>query len=87
MRSHWYETSERRINAALDALPPGADEKAIVKAVREAYPFGPRQHHPYKQWLKAQRQILHKRFPAIFPSERTKAMEPGEGLFSTEVSP
>jgi hypothetical protein len=29
----------------------GKDEKEIVKALRDAYPFGPRKHHPYKIWL------------------------------------
>ena len=27
------------------------DEKALRKALREAYPFGPRKFHPYKIWL------------------------------------
>jgi hypothetical protein len=29
----------------------GQGEKEIRKALREAYPFGPRQYHPYKVWL------------------------------------
>lgn len=28
----------------------GQDEKAIKRALRDAYPFGPRQYHPYKIW-------------------------------------
>jgi hypothetical protein len=29
----------------------GQDEKVIRKALRDAYPFGARQYHPYKIWL------------------------------------
>ena len=29
----------------------GQDEKAIRKALRDAYQFGPREYHPYKVWL------------------------------------
>lgn len=28
----------------------GQDEKAVRKALREAYPFGERANHPYKIW-------------------------------------
>lgn len=27
------------------------DMKALRKALREAYPFGPRAYHPYRVWL------------------------------------
>lgn len=29
----------------------GADEKTVKQALKDAYPFGPRQYHPYKIWL------------------------------------
>ena len=29
----------------------GQDDKAIRKALKEAYPFGERNYHPYKIWL------------------------------------
>lgn len=29
----------------------GQDERSIRKALREAYPFGPRVHWPYKVWI------------------------------------
>lgn len=28
-----------------------SDRKALNKALRDAYPFGERAHHPYKVWL------------------------------------
>lgn len=39
------------IIAEVLAANVGADEKTIRAALFEAYPFGPRQHHPYKIWL------------------------------------
>lgn len=36
------------------------DEKALRKALREAYPFGERQYHPYKIWCDEVRRQLHK---------------------------
>ena len=39
------------------------DEKAIKAALFAAYPFGPREYHPYKIWLseiKAQRRLPFK---------------------------
>ena len=35
-----------------------AQKKAIIKAVREAYPFGKRELHPYKIWCSAVNEIL-----------------------------
>lgn len=29
----------------------GRPEESIRKALHDAYPFGPRAHHPYKTWL------------------------------------
>jgi hypothetical protein len=29
----------------------GQSEEAITRALFEAYPFGPREYHPYKVWL------------------------------------
>jgi hypothetical protein len=46
------DTPQTRYAAALrilNALPPDAD----ARAVREAYPWGDRAHHPYKAWLRA----------------------------------
>lgn len=54
----------------------GQDEKAIRKALKEAYPFGERKYHPYKIWLdeiKVQRGLRtfgHK--PEPVPENQTK---------------
>lgn len=58
----------------------GEDEKVIKKALRDAYPFGPRRYFPYKCWLdeiRRQRGILKK---------RDRAPEEQMGLFGKEGS-
>lgn len=37
------------------------DLAALRKAIREAYPFGPRAHHPYKIWLDEVQKATHGR--------------------------
>jgi hypothetical protein len=41
----------RPIVAEVLRATSGQDEAAIRKALRDAYPFGQREHHPYKIWL------------------------------------
>ena len=41
----------RPIIAKVLAETKGQDEKAIKAALFDAYPFGPREYHPYKIWL------------------------------------
>lgn len=48
--SHWRETSARIIKKVLEETK-GQDEKAIKKALKEAYPFGIKSMHPYQVWL------------------------------------
>lgn len=45
----WRDRAKRVIRDVLAAMPD-ADLKQRRAALREAYPFGPRQHHPYKIW-------------------------------------
>lgn len=53
----------------------GQDEKAIRKALKDAYPFGERQYHPYKIWLdeikvqRGKRKFGHK--PTPIPKNQT----------------
>ena len=63
----WSEESRRRVAECLSSLPEGTPEKACRAALRVAYPFGPRQHWPYKAWSKAARAALAVRFPAAPP--------------------
>lgn len=56
----WREIARPIIAKVLSATK-GLQEKEIKKALFDAYPFGPREYHPYKIWLseiKAQRRPL-----------------------------
>ena len=50
MISHWRKISAPIIAKVL-ADSKGQPDADIRAALRDAYPFGPRQHHPYKIWL------------------------------------
>lgn len=50
MSSYWRERA-RPIVAEVLRATKGKPEKEVRKALRDAYPFGPRSHHPYKIWL------------------------------------
>lgn len=54
-------TAIGRIHAGLPAEAIYADR---VAALRDGYPFGTREHHPYKAWLAAQRAYLARYRPA-----------------------
>jgi hypothetical protein len=68
-RSEWRRQSRRVIEAVLKDVPADAPEKAVREAVSAAYPFGRREHHPYKMWLVEVRHALRQRFPPR-PSEQ-----------------
>lgn len=48
--SRWRKIASPIVTRVLDETR-GQSEKEIRAALREAYPFGPRSHHPYKIWL------------------------------------
>lgn len=54
----------------------GQPEKAIRKALKEAYPFGMRKYHPYKIWLsEIQIQRGKRKFgrsPEVVPENQAK---------------
>ena len=54
----WYDEA-RNVIATIDATLPRDTSLAQRRAaVRSAYPWGPRENHPYKSWCKAQREYL-----------------------------
>jgi hypothetical protein len=65
----WREQA-RPIIAAVIARFNGEDSSALRSALRAAYPFGPREYHPYKIWLSEIRRQLNK--------ERDKRRTKGE---------
>ncbi len=48
--SHWRNVAYPIIRDVLDDYRVHG-EKALRKALRDAYPFGERKYHPYKIWL------------------------------------
>lgn len=54
----------------------GQDEKAIRKALREAYPFGALSHHPYKVWCE---EIRVQRFGKKSKPRKQKGQPVGAG--------
>lgn len=73
----WQWRAWQVIDEVHASLSADASFEDRVKALKDAYPFGERRHHPYKMWLRAQRQYLcryeppsdTKRFP-LSPLER-----------------
>jgi len=56
--SYWKERALKVINATLQQIPEGTQEKDIRKALSAAYPFGQRQYHPYKVWCATVNEVL-----------------------------
>lgn len=54
----WSQMAVEAINVALKVLPENATSDEKKKAIDAAYPFGPRQYHPYKIWLKRRKEAL-----------------------------
>lgn len=59
----------------------GKSEKEIRTALREAYPFGTKQHHPYKIWLDEIDRQMHPRnhlkpFSTIEPNPNQTVLFP-----------
>jgi len=46
-----WRTEARAVIAKVRADNPGVTGPALKKLANAAYPFGPRQYHPYKIWL------------------------------------
>lgn len=61
--SNWRIRSRQVIQRVLAALPADATEKQKRQAISDAYPFGTREHHPYKCWLIEVKAALGTRHP------------------------
>lgn len=57
---NWSERARTVIGEIHARLPKDASYRDRVAALREGYPFGARENHPYKAWLRAQREYLGK---------------------------
>ena len=50
MISHWRRLAAPIIARVLSEFK-GKPQAEVRAALRKAYPFGPREHHPYRIWL------------------------------------
>lgn len=48
--SRWRNIARAIISRVIEETK-GQSNKAVREALRKAYPFGERRHHPYKIWL------------------------------------
>lgn len=76
----WREKARPIIARILvQARDEGWEERQIRAALRSAYPFGPRQHHPYKIWLdEIRRQRKGSRPKKERPAD-PETLDPGQG--------
>lgn len=74
MKSDWRERARPIVEQVLKETA-GKTEKEIRKALREAYPFGQRKHHPYKIWLdeiavqRGKKKPKPKKVPYVSPNQ------------------
>ena len=55
----WHDRAQRVIAKAIEAGEAAKEPwPMILKRIDAAYPFGERKYHPYKQWLKARKQVI-----------------------------
>lgn len=61
---NWREKA-RPIIARILAENAGLSERELRKVLREKFPWGPRQYHPYKTWLDEINVQLGKKKPKV----------------------
>lgn len=66
-RSYWREKATPIILRVLEETD-GKDEREIRRALRDAYPFGPRCYWPYKVWLDEIKRQRGRRRDTIAPT-------------------
>ncbi len=62
-RSEWYARAIAVIDEALMDIDVAEGRAAVKHALRTHYPFGQREHHPYKMWCKAVKHTLDRLLP------------------------
>lgn len=68
--STWRRQARRIIGNVLASLPDNTPEKTCRDHLRAAYPWGERQHHPYRMWCAEQKLALAERFPRAKEPEK-----------------
>jgi hypothetical protein len=57
----WYDAAVVQLREAFRDVPQGTDEKALRKIATGAWEWGPREHWPYKAWLRAVKDVVRQR--------------------------
>jgi hypothetical protein len=63
---YWADEARRIINEVVHRV--GIDNPNLKAELRKAYPFGVRQYHPYKIWLREVKRVT-KKCEGLFESE------------------
>ncbi|MBZ9712215.1 hypothetical protein [Deinococcus multiflagellatus] len=59
MSSYWKRRAGRVIWPLVQAgQKAGTPAKEILRQIDQAYPFGTREHHPYKMWLEVRKEAI-----------------------------
>lgn len=69
--AYWRDKSSAVIQQLIQQNP-GADEKTLRTLISQAYPYGQREHHPYKIWLDEVKKAMPRKFPKPFGRGGTK---------------
>jgi len=66
----WRQASWDAIDAMHKTLPTPCTLEQRKQALDAAYPFGDRDHYPYKAWLAARREYLDRYDPRPIPESK-----------------
>jgi hypothetical protein len=86
MQRSWRDIAAPIIAATIERVGR-QDEKALRRALRDAYPFGMRKLHPYKIWCDEIRRQLIEGAPPFAPRAKVLEEAPGQlPLFQADAS-
>ena len=69
--AYWRDKASAVIQQVIQQNP-GADEKTLRTLISQAYPYGQREHHPYKIWLDEVKKAMARTFPSPLTLKDTK---------------
>ena len=84
MSQTWREVADAVIRAVDQDLPLDADFRAVVMALRKAYPFGARGGWPNDAWTSARREYLLRRFPREYGADLRRRRRAAGFAFPTD---
>lgn len=70
---YWAELSKKQLNDIFESCKQsGCCVKETVKKLNEGYPFGEKQHHPYRVWVREHRAFFAKHNLPLNGREKTQ---------------